>query len=104
MYTHIDVDEDKVTQMLNKRSAAKQQKDYATADAMAAELQGMNVCYVDEKREWYTSLDRKTVRAAKKAATGGAAAAPAAKGKGVSKAKKVVSKKFVGKPRAAGKK
>jgi len=49
-----EVDEKTVHSLLAERTAAKKQKDWSRADEIAAELQEMDVCYVDEKRVWYT--------------------------------------------------
>ena len=40
-----------VERLLGKRGAAKTAKEYALADAMAAKLRTMGVCYVDERQE-----------------------------------------------------
>jgi hypothetical protein len=43
-----------IVKMLTERTAAKAGKDYAKADSLAKELQVQNICYIDEKKEWYT--------------------------------------------------
>jgi len=49
-----EVDDKYIESLLIKRREAKTKKDYGVADAIANELQAMNVCYIDEKMEWYT--------------------------------------------------
>ena len=52
------VDAVAVELMLGERSAAKAAKDYKRADKIAAKLQGMDVAYIDEKREWYVKAPK----------------------------------------------
>ena len=39
---------------MSARARGKHEKDFAAADAAAAKLQALDVCYIDSKREWYT--------------------------------------------------
>jgi cysteinyl-tRNA synthetase len=48
------VDDNAVEQLLNERTKAKATKDFIRADKIAALLQDMDVCYVDEQHTWYT--------------------------------------------------
>ena len=57
-----EVDENAISAMLEERFAAKASKKYTRADAIAAELQGMGICYQDETHEWYTKIDKKVER------------------------------------------
>jgi len=50
------VDEDFIAQRLAVRTEAKAKRDYATADRIASELQTMGICYLDDKKEWYTKV------------------------------------------------
>ena len=60
------IDEVEVTKLLEARSSAKSRKDWAAADAAAAKLVEMDVCYLDDKREWYTrSIPNEQQRARK---------------------------------------
>ena len=60
------IDEDEVTKLLDARTSAKSRKDWAAADAAAAKLCQMEVCYLDDKREWYTrSIPNEQQRARK---------------------------------------
>ncbi|KAK3238488.1 hypothetical protein CYMTET_51504 [Cymbomonas tetramitiformis] len=49
-----DVDESAVEALLCKRSKAKLAKKFKVADEIAKNLQELGICYLDEKREWYT--------------------------------------------------
>mmetsp|Transcript_38356 Transcript_38356/g.87431 ORF Transcript_38356/g.87431 Transcript_38356/m.87431 type:complete len:149 (-) Transcript_38356:153-599(-) len=78
------VDVEEVTSMLSKRSEAKIAKKFDVADKIAVTLQAQGICYVDEKREWYTRKPLTAEAAAqrvKSKAAGGAAAAAASPGK-----------------------
>ena len=48
------IDENKVERLLNARTDAKTAKQWTKADEIAEELQTLDVCYVDERNEWYT--------------------------------------------------
>ena len=48
------IDEKKVERLLNARTDAKNSKQWTRADEIAEELQSLDVCYVDERNEWYT--------------------------------------------------
>jgi cysteinyl-tRNA synthetase len=48
----VQLNEDKIEKLLQQRSDAKANKDYGTADKIAATLQEEGICYVDEKKEW----------------------------------------------------
>jgi hypothetical protein len=61
------VDEQAVVSQLTTRAAAKKKKNYKLADAIAAELQSVGICYLDDKHQWYTKalvggVDRKRKR------------------------------------------
>ena len=56
--TDIEVDEAYITGQLAKRTTAKKQKDYKTADEIAKSLQEQGIAYVDEKMEWYTKAEK----------------------------------------------
>eukprot|EP00040_Diaphanoeca_grandis_P033823 m.208065 g.208065 ORF g.208065 m.208065 type:complete len:127 (-) comp33000_c0_seq1:886-1266(-) len=43
-----------VETLLNNRDSAKKEKRFEDADVIATELQQLKVCYIDEKKEWYT--------------------------------------------------
>ena len=60
---HADVDEADVAARLEERSAAKAEKDYARADAIAARLQALGVAYDDATREWYVKKPKEAARA-----------------------------------------
>eukprot|EP01134_Creolimax_fragrantissima_P006546 CFRG6546T1 len=47
------VDPKVVLSLLNERTKAKEEKDYDKSDEIAKELQGMNVCYSDDNKQWY---------------------------------------------------
>mmetsp|Transcript_23666 Transcript_23666/g.51656 ORF Transcript_23666/g.51656 Transcript_23666/m.51656 type:complete len:243 (-) Transcript_23666:464-1192(-) len=49
-----EVDEEEINALLVARTKAKQTRDYARADEIAATLQALGVCYIDERNEWYT--------------------------------------------------
>ncbi|KNC77003.1 hypothetical protein SARC_10523 [Sphaeroforma arctica JP610] len=51
----VSVDEVAISQLLDKRTAAKLNKKYDEADAFAKELQGMNVRYSDDTKMWYAT-------------------------------------------------
>ena len=55
------VDEATVEDMLERRWAAKERKDYAEADKIARELQSMLIAYIDDTKEWYTKKEKKPV-------------------------------------------
>ena len=55
------VDEAAVEDMLERRWAAKERKDYAEADKIARELQSMLIAYIDDTKEWYTKKEKKPV-------------------------------------------
>ena len=55
-YAAREVDESVVLQLLNERDAAKKTKDFTTADSNAAELNNMDICWNDDKHEWYTRV------------------------------------------------
>ena len=55
-YAARTVDESVVIQLLNDRDAAKAAKDFTTADSNAAELNNMDICWNDDKKEWYTRV------------------------------------------------
>lgn len=48
------VDDSAIEKLLTERSKAKVARDFKRADKIAALLQDMDICYVDEKRVWYT--------------------------------------------------
>lgn len=48
------VDDDKVNDLLKKRSAAKAEMDYAASDAITRALAELEVVYDDATREWHT--------------------------------------------------
>ena len=50
---HTDIDEAEVTADLERRTAAKQAKNYAKADDIAKKLQGKSIAYDDATHEWY---------------------------------------------------
>jgi hypothetical protein len=56
-----DVDETAILALLNERTAAKEAKDFTRADECAAELQRLDVCYVDGEAAWYTTATAATV-------------------------------------------
>ena len=89
-----EVDEDDIERLLDARSAAKEAKNWVKADEIAAMLQDRDVCYVDEKRIWYTraisSEQDKAKREKKKRKTGD-------KEKAVKKGKKKSQKQAKGK-------
>ena len=49
-----EIDEDQVERLLQERSTAKAAKEWKKADEKAKLLQELDVCYVDEKLQWYT--------------------------------------------------
>mmetsp|Transcript_29631 Transcript_29631/g.49928 ORF Transcript_29631/g.49928 Transcript_29631/m.49928 type:complete len:208 (+) Transcript_29631:17-640(+) len=51
-----EVDEIAVQDLLASRMEAKASKDYTQADKIALELQSMGICYLDDKKEWYTKV------------------------------------------------
>ena len=51
-----DVDVAMIEKKLADRMEAKAAKDYGTADKIAAELQSMDIAYLDSSREWYTKV------------------------------------------------
>ena len=55
-YAAREVDESVVLQLLNERDAAKRTKDFTTADSNAAELNNMDICWNDDKKEFYTRV------------------------------------------------
>lgn len=71
---HADVDEADVAARLEERSAAKAEKDYARADAIAARLQALGVAYDDATREWYVKKPKEAAPPAKKRERDGAPA------------------------------
>ena len=71
---HADVDEADVAARLEERSAAKAEKDYARADAIAARLQALGVAYDDATREWYVKKPKEAAPPARKRERDGAPA------------------------------
>ena len=55
-YAPREVDEKVITQLLTERDAAKSKKNYSDADGCAAELVNMDICFNDDKHEWYTRV------------------------------------------------
>ena len=51
-----EVDVAQIEALLTKRTHSKQVKDYALADGTASELQRLGICYIDERKEWYTKV------------------------------------------------
>ena len=60
----ISIDEGRVVELLNERWVAKQDKNYALADELAATLRSMDVVYQDDSKSWYTrvAIESKPVR------------------------------------------
>ena len=52
------MDEEQIEALLVARSEAKKKRAYARADEMAATLQALGVCYIDERGEWYTRAQK----------------------------------------------
>jgi len=52
-----------VVALLVERTSAKARKDYAAADDCAEKLRKHNVCWIDEKQEWYTSEPKAKAKA-----------------------------------------
>ena len=48
-----DINISEITEKLEKRTAAKREKNFARADKLAMELQAQNVAYDDATHEWY---------------------------------------------------
>ncbi len=44
---------EKINQLLVTRDLAKKEKDFKCADEIATKLQSMDICYNDDKHEWY---------------------------------------------------
>ena len=54
--TNRPVDEAAITKLLEKRSQAKAEKNYALSDEVTATLVEMEIVYDDQKKQWHTRL------------------------------------------------
>ena len=86
-YANREVDEKVVAQLLMERDNGKRIKDFVVADSAAAELVNMDICFNDNKHEWYTRV----VGSGKD--VNGVKATPVPKGKSKKKSKEKSKKK-----------
>jgi cysteinyl-tRNA synthetase len=54
--TNRPVDDDKINELLEKRSKSKAEKNYSVSDEITLTLIDMEIVYNDEKRQWHTRL------------------------------------------------
>lgn len=77
------VEEEKIMQLLKKRSKAKAEKNYTVSDEIAEKMIDLDIVYDDAKKQWYSrelSTDaQKTKRAKKKRESETKSKEPAAK-------------------------
>jgi len=50
------VDDDKINELLEKRSASKAEKNYTVSDEITRTLVDMEIVYDDEEKQWHTRL------------------------------------------------
>eukprot|EP00527_Entomoneis_sp_CCMP2396_P007745 CAMPEP_0198141466 /NCGR_PEP_ID=MMETSP1443-20131203/4473_1 /TAXON_ID=186043 /ORGANISM="Entomoneis sp., Strain CCMP2396" /LENGTH=150 /DNA_ID=CAMNT_0043804229 /DNA_START=89 /DNA_END=541 /DNA_ORIENTATION=+ len=61
------VEDIKINELLEKRSKAKEEKNYTLSDEITESLIDMEICYDDAKKQWHTRLLATVAQKAKKA-------------------------------------